>query len=94
MLSAVTLRRWPVRSSSSFSRCSRAPRDSAFIEKNARGVALLTTLVTFAPAIVVMIQFDPQNPGFQMVEYTCPGLPSWAWAIAWAWTACLSSSCC
>ncbi|MBI1237617.1 MAG: NADH-quinone oxidoreductase subunit M [Alphaproteobacteria bacterium] len=43
--------------------------DSAFIEKNARGVALLTTLVTFALAIVVMIQFDPQNPGFQMVEY-------------------------
>ncbi|WP_421786732.1 NADH-quinone oxidoreductase subunit M [Hyphobacterium sp.] len=42
--------------------------DSAFIEKNARGVALLTTLVTFALSIVVMIRFDPSNPGFQLLE--------------------------
>ncbi|WP_420432603.1 NADH-quinone oxidoreductase subunit M [Hyphobacterium sp.] len=42
--------------------------DSAFIEKNARGVALLTTLVTFALSIVVMIRFDASNPGFQLVE--------------------------
>jgi NADH-quinone oxidoreductase subunit M len=42
--------------------------DSAFIEKNARGVALLTTLVTFALSIVVLIRFDPSNPGFQLVE--------------------------
>ncbi|MEE2524879.1 NADH-quinone oxidoreductase subunit M [Hyphobacterium sp. HN65] len=42
--------------------------DSAFIEKNARGVALLTTLVTFALSIVVMMRFDASNPGFQLVE--------------------------
>ena len=43
--------------------------DSAFIEKNARGVAMLTTLVTFALSIVMMFQFDPEVAGFQMVEY-------------------------
>lgn len=43
--------------------------DSGFIEKNARGVALLTTLVTFVLSIVVIFQFDPEVAGFQMVEY-------------------------
>jgi NADH-quinone oxidoreductase subunit M len=42
--------------------------DSAFIEKNARSVALLTTLVTFALSIWMMIQFDASATGFQMVE--------------------------
>jgi NADH-quinone oxidoreductase subunit M len=43
--------------------------DSAFIEKNAKGVALLTTLVTFAISIVVMFRFDADVAGFQMVEH-------------------------
>ncbi|WP_421791513.1 NADH-quinone oxidoreductase subunit M [Hyphobacterium sp.] len=43
--------------------------DSAFIEKNARNVALLTTLVTFALSVVMLLRFDPSNPDFQMVEH-------------------------
>ncbi|PVM83075.1 NADH-quinone oxidoreductase subunit M [Caulobacter endophyticus] len=31
-------------------------------------IALATTLVTFALALVVTLQFDPKNPGFQFVE--------------------------
>mgnify|MGYP000993669335 CR=1 FL=1 len=37
-------------------------------DRNAKWVALWTTLATFAFAVMVWVQFDPANPGFQMVE--------------------------
>jgi NADH-quinone oxidoreductase subunit M len=36
--------------------------------RNARWVALWTTLITFAVSLVLVVQFDPANPGFQFVE--------------------------
>jgi NADH-quinone oxidoreductase subunit M len=37
-------------------------------DRNAKWVALWTTLATFVFAVLVWVQFDPANPGFQMVE--------------------------
>ena len=37
-------------------------------DRNARWIALWTTLVTFILAVMVWVQFDPANPDFQMVE--------------------------
>ncbi len=37
-------------------------------DRNARWVALWTTLVTFVFAVLVLLQFDPANADFQMVE--------------------------
>ena len=34
----------------------------------ARWIALGTTIITFALSLMVWIQFDPHNPGFQLVE--------------------------
>ena len=34
----------------------------------ARWIALGTTIVTFALSLLVWMQFDPHNPGFQLVE--------------------------
>ena len=34
----------------------------------AKWIALVTTLVTFGLSIVLTLQFDPKNPGFQFVE--------------------------
>ena len=34
----------------------------------AKWIALVTTLVTFGLSIVLTVQFDPKNPGFQFVE--------------------------
>ncbi|MEQ9638665.1 MAG: NADH-quinone oxidoreductase subunit M [Alphaproteobacteria bacterium] len=42
--------------------------EPAVAARNARGVALLTTLITFALSLVVWGAFDPDNPGFQLVE--------------------------
>jgi NADH-quinone oxidoreductase subunit M len=36
--------------------------------KNARWVALWTTLITFGVSIVLLLQFDPANSGFQFTE--------------------------
>jgi NADH-quinone oxidoreductase subunit M len=42
--------------------------DDAAAQRNARWIALWTTLLTFAVSLVIWIQFDPANPGFQFVE--------------------------
>jgi NADH-quinone oxidoreductase subunit M len=36
--------------------------------RNARWVALWTTLITFGVSLVLLVQFDPSNSGFQFVE--------------------------
>ncbi|MCF2523809.1 NADH-quinone oxidoreductase subunit M [Bradyrhizobium sp. G127] len=35
---------------------------------NARWIALWTTIITFAVSIILVLRFDPSNPGFQFVE--------------------------
>ena len=42
--------------------------DDAQIARNARSVALLTTLSVFVGAVLLTWQFDPTDPGFQFVE--------------------------
>ena len=37
-------------------------------DRNAKWVALWTTLATFAFAVMIWVEFDPANPGFQMIE--------------------------
>jgi NADH-quinone oxidoreductase subunit M len=44
------------------------PGDDEGGKKNIRGVALVTTLFTFALSLFIWGSFDYQNPGFQMVE--------------------------
>jgi NADH-quinone oxidoreductase subunit M len=41
---------------------------NAEAKQNARWIALWTTLFTFALSLLVWINFDPANPGFQFVE--------------------------
>jgi NADH-quinone oxidoreductase subunit M len=41
---------------------------NAEAKQNARWIALWTTLFTFALSLLVWINFDPNNPGFQFVE--------------------------
>lgn len=38
------------------------------IERNAKSVALLTTLAVFVLSLILWQQFDPHNPGFQFIE--------------------------
>ena len=42
--------------------------DDAAAQRNARWIALWTTLVTFAVSLVIWVTFDPNVPGFQFVE--------------------------
>ncbi len=42
--------------------------DDAISIRNARYVALWTTILTFILSLFIWIGFDPQNPGFQFVE--------------------------
>jgi NADH-quinone oxidoreductase subunit M len=42
--------------------------DQAAVESNARYAALAATVATFVLSLVAWAQFDPANPGFQMVE--------------------------
>ena len=42
--------------------------DEALVARNARWVALWTSLVTFAVSLVLWFGFDPGNPGFQFEE--------------------------
>ncbi|PTM43232.1 NADH dehydrogenase subunit M [Bosea sp. 124] len=42
--------------------------DEASVDSNARYAALAATIATFVLACVAWAQFDPANPGFQMVE--------------------------
>ncbi|MCF6292911.1 MAG: NADH-quinone oxidoreductase subunit M [Robiginitomaculum sp.] len=42
--------------------------DKGIVERNAPAVALVTSLFTFALSILVLIEFNPADPGFQLVE--------------------------
>ncbi len=42
--------------------------EEAAVAKSARYAALWTTLITFAVSLLLWINFNPQNPGFQFVE--------------------------
>src|SRR5690242_9885552 len=42
--------------------------DEETVAKNARAIALWTSLATLIVSIGIWIGFDPRNPGFQMVE--------------------------
>jgi NADH-quinone oxidoreductase subunit M len=42
--------------------------DDAAAQRNARWIALWTTVLTFAVSLVIWINFDPANPSFQFVE--------------------------
>ncbi len=44
--------------------------DDALAARNARYVALWTTIITFLVSLLVWIHFDPSDPGFQFVERT------------------------
>jgi NADH-quinone oxidoreductase subunit M len=49
--------------------------DPKVVARNARNVALLTSLATFAVSLLVLALFDPAQPGFQLRE-TATWLPS------------------
>ena len=49
----------------------------------ARWVALITSLVTFAISLVVLVQFNPQNPDLQMV-INVPWIQVADWSISYA----------
>ncbi|WP_208103307.1 NADH-quinone oxidoreductase subunit M [Rubellimicrobium sp. CFH 75288] len=42
--------------------------DDAASQRNARWIAFLTTLITFAASLLILARFDPADPGFQLVE--------------------------
>ncbi|MGD9535759.1 MAG: NADH-quinone oxidoreductase subunit M [Alphaproteobacteria bacterium] len=50
--------------------------DQATVARNARQVALWSSIVTFAISLVLIAEFDTSNPGYQFVEKV-PWLPEW-----------------
>ncbi|HVX79606.1 MAG TPA: NADH-quinone oxidoreductase subunit M [Bradyrhizobium sp.] len=42
--------------------------DDEAARRNARWIALWTTLITFAISLILVVRFDPSNPDFQFVE--------------------------
>lgn len=42
--------------------------DDEAAKRNARWIALWTTLITFAVSVILVMRFDPSNPDFQFVE--------------------------
>ncbi|UPK24156.1 NADH-quinone oxidoreductase subunit M [Bradyrhizobium sp. 195] len=42
--------------------------DDEAARRNARWIALWTTLITFAVSVILVMRFDPSNPDFQFVE--------------------------
>ena len=42
--------------------------DEAIVARNARNIALWTSLIVFLLSVVLWLDFDPDNPGFQFVE--------------------------
>ncbi|MCP2678603.1 NADH-quinone oxidoreductase subunit M [Maricaulaceae bacterium NA33B04] len=42
--------------------------DAALLDRNAKGVALFVTLVVFALAALLVVEFDASQPGYQFVE--------------------------
>jgi NADH:ubiquinone oxidoreductase subunit 4 (subunit M) len=63
------------------------------VARNARSVALWTSLVTFLLSLLVWGNFDPTQAGYQLVE-KATGCRAWASATTWASTASRSGSCC
>jgi NADH-quinone oxidoreductase subunit M len=43
--------------------------DQAAVDRNAKWIALWTTLATFALSILLVLRFDQNDPGYQFVEY-------------------------
>src|SRR5438105_11549464 len=44
--------------------------EDAIVARNARNIALSTSLIVFALSIMLWVQFDPSTPAFQFVERT------------------------
>src|ERR1700754_1667568 len=44
------------------------PGEDESVARNARWVAMWTTLITFAVSLVLVWRFEPGTPGFQFVE--------------------------
>jgi len=44
--------------------------DDEAARRNSRWIALWTTIVTFAVSVILVLRFDPAQPGFQFVEKT------------------------
>lgn len=42
--------------------------DDNAVARNARAIALWTSVITFAVSLLILVKFDPSNPGFQLVE--------------------------
>src|ERR1700743_4015143 len=42
--------------------------DDEAAQRNARWIALWTTLITLAISLILVVRFDPSNPDFQFVE--------------------------
>ncbi|MFM2043699.1 MAG: hypothetical protein RLY86_2275 [Pseudomonadota bacterium] len=42
--------------------------EAEMVARNARAVALWTSLITFVLSLFILFEFDPANPGFQLVE--------------------------
>ena len=67
--------------------------DEATVASNARWTALWTSLIVLVLSLVLWVEFDPGEAGFQFVE-NVPWLPNTASATRWAWTASPCCSCC
>jgi NADH-quinone oxidoreductase subunit M len=69
--------------------------DEYVVARNARNIALSTSLIVFALSLLLWIGFDPNAAGFQFVEradwISIGGSRS---IITWALTASRCSSCC
>jgi len=59
--------------------------DDEAARRNARWIALWTTLITFLVSLILVWRFDPAQADFQFVE-KAPWLAS-AITYTWAWTA-------
>jgi NADH-quinone oxidoreductase subunit M len=44
--------------------------DDEAAQRNSRWIALWTTIITFAVSVILVLRFDPAQPGFQFVEKT------------------------
>ena len=71
--------------------------DPKVVARNARNVALLTSLATFVVSLLILTVFDPHKAEFQLVEQAglAAAMPaSTPSIIRWASTAFRCGSCC